>query len=217
MKKSKILMLSSIFLGVLATLCACGTKKDKEDTKPVITEKGDKGDKGDPGDSGFIDNATGLWFYPQSDGTLGVSSGFAYYLTDITVPSTFNGKTVSKVIDDGFYGCENLSSIHLPSTITTIGNYAFEDCEKLETIYLGDSQLDTYVSTERSQALIGTNVNCGDNCFSNTNLSSIDLEDVNDSTEVTVNLSNLNKDITGIKITAALNDITDTISEEELD
>ncbi|MBP5342879.1 DnaJ domain-containing protein [bacterium] len=42
---------------------------------------------------------------------------------------------VSSISDNAFRRCSNLTSISLPSTITSIGRYAFYGCSKLGTIY----------------------------------------------------------------------------------
>ena len=34
-----------------------------------------------------------------------------------------------------FYGCENLTSITIPNSVTKIGSWAFSDCENLIEVY----------------------------------------------------------------------------------
>ncbi|MBP3227346.1 MAG: leucine-rich repeat domain-containing protein [Bacteroidaceae bacterium] len=55
-----------------------------------------------------------------------------------TIPSTvtYNGNTytVTAVGDSAFYGCVELFSIKIPSTIRTIGQAAFMDCQEIMTI-----------------------------------------------------------------------------------
>ena len=57
------------------------------------------------------------------------------YVGDIVVPSsiTWGGKryTVTSVGDNAFRGCISLASITLPPSVTSIGEYAFYDCENL--------------------------------------------------------------------------------------
>ena len=93
----------------------------------------------------YEENEQGLAFYPLDDGTYGVGIGNAYYLSNIVVPSTHNGKSVTKVINCGFSG-ENLyayeltvKSITLPETITEIGKYGISCLEHLESIILPKS------------------------------------------------------------------------------
>lgn len=35
-----------------------------------------------------------------------------------------------------FYGCKEMTSVHIPSNILSIGNYAFKDCEQLKDVYI---------------------------------------------------------------------------------
>ncbi len=77
-----------------------------------------------------------LDFYPYSDGTYGVSVGKAIYLEDIIIPSTYDGKKVTRIIERGFGGCTHLKSIILPDTISHIGSYAFNGCERLNKIII---------------------------------------------------------------------------------
>ena len=58
---------------------------------------------------------------------------------NIVIPSTVKGYdgqtyTVKKVSDAAFFGCENMSSVSLPSSITEIGNSAFLRCYNLANI-----------------------------------------------------------------------------------
>lgn len=68
---------------------------------------------------------------------------FARY---ITIPKTYNGKTVAAIASEAFKKEENLKSITIPSTITRIGDQAFFGCSNLKSVsmknsvtYLGDS------------------------------------------------------------------------------
>ena len=58
---------------------------------------------------------------------------------DITIPSTYNGKPVTRIGDSAFYGCTSLTSITVPDSVTTIGSSAFQQCERLTSIVIPDS------------------------------------------------------------------------------
>ena len=93
----------------------------------------------------YEENGQGLAFYPLDDGTYRVGIGNAYYLSNIVVPSTHNGKAVTKVINCGFSGEDlyeyepTVKSITLPETITEIGKYGISCLEHLESIKLPKS------------------------------------------------------------------------------
>ncbi|MDO4155065.1 MAG: leucine-rich repeat protein, partial [Clostridia bacterium] len=142
-----------------------GDKGDKGDTG----EKGDKGDKGDAGadgrgianmemvddhlvityTDGAIQNLSGfvstdtymLNFNVLSSGNLEVSikSEYKNIVREISIPSTFAGRQVTKIADEGFYNCIYLETVTIPNTITVIGTGAFSACKALETITLPNS------------------------------------------------------------------------------
>ena len=60
---------------------------------------------------------------------------------DITLPSTYNGKSVTTIGEYAFSGCDSLTSVTFAenSQLTTIGDYAFESCTSLRSVTIGDS------------------------------------------------------------------------------
>lgn len=64
------------------------------------------------------------------------------YSGDLTVPSIITCNedvyTVTQVDDNAFYGSTNLTSITLPSTVTTLGQELFVNCDRLTSATLGD-------------------------------------------------------------------------------
>ena len=91
------------------------------------------------GESGAEQEGTdGLEYYPLPDGTYAVSGGTAKYMTEIVIPATHNGKTVSTILDEAFYESKNLTSITVPDSVKYIGNMVFGRCTKLPCInYVG--------------------------------------------------------------------------------
>lgn len=80
-----------------------------------------------------------LDFYPINGGTeYGVMIGRAIYLEEIVIPSIYNGKPVTAILEMGFgaNGAENviLRSVILPSTITKICSGAFMMCPNLDSL-----------------------------------------------------------------------------------
>ena len=81
----------------------------------------------------------GLEYYPLPDGTYAVGCGTTKYLKEITIPSTYNGANVSTIIHQGFEGCENLTKIEIPNSVTSIGDDAFFSCDSLTSIEIPSS------------------------------------------------------------------------------
>jgi len=68
----------------------------------------------------------------------------AYYSGDVVIPAHVNyaNKTLTVVeIEDGlFEECSELTGITIPNTITSISNYMFEGCKKLERVKIEDGE-----------------------------------------------------------------------------
>ncbi len=71
------------------------------------------------------------------DGTVGIAdsafNGCIYAEVPVVIPEGV------KHIGSAFYGCENLSSIELPNSLLTIGDYAFAGCISLKSIDIPDN------------------------------------------------------------------------------
>jgi hypothetical protein len=52
-------------------------------------------------------------------------------LTSITIPNS-----VTSIGDMAFMSCDNLTSITIPNSVTSIGKWAFAGCDKLKKIYI---------------------------------------------------------------------------------
>ena len=76
-------------------------------------------------------NPQELDFYLQDDGTYWVAAGKAKYLSNIVIPEAYNGKAVTGIAKEGFMGCEELVSITIPDSVTSIGYSAFLYCYSL--------------------------------------------------------------------------------------
>lgn len=84
-------------------------------------------------------NPQQLAFYPLDDGTYGVGVGNATELSSITIPETYLGKPVTKIVDGGFGGCGNLKDIDIPNSVTYIGYSAFYNCDLLKSVFIPSS------------------------------------------------------------------------------
>ncbi len=64
--------------------------------------------------------------------------------TNIVIPATYNGLPVKEIYEKAFYNCIALTSITIPDSVTSIGNYAFGYCSSLESVTMGNSVM--YIS-----------------------------------------------------------------------
>ena len=86
-----------------------------------------------------------------------VAIGSAFYnsnlMTSITIPSS-----VTSIGGNAFYQCIGLTSINIPSSVTSIGNNAFSGCTGLTSIIV-DGENNKYDSRENCNAIIETSSN----------------------------------------------------------
>ncbi len=75
------------------------------------------------------------------------SDGESYSITDcdedfsgeLVIPSTYNGKPVTRIGAEAFYNCTKLTSISIPTGVTSIGKEAFCVCTNLTSIIIPNS------------------------------------------------------------------------------
>lgn len=58
--------------------------------------------------------------------------------TDIVIPSTYNGQPVVGIGNQAFRECDNILSITIPNSVTSIEGAAFMYCSSLKTVVLPD-------------------------------------------------------------------------------
>ncbi len=76
-----------------------------------------------------------LQYTLSNDGTYYiVSNNGTACRSEIVIPETYNEKPVKELANDAFYYCRGLTSIEIPSSVTSIGLYAFLDCDNLTKI-----------------------------------------------------------------------------------
>ena len=88
--------------------------------------------------------------YPEITDLTGVNS--AIKVTGFSVPRSFTeipGKT--------FYDMKQLQMVYVPETVTAIGDGAFEQCEKLDTIYFYDSETLQVIAPVNSETHLPSN------------------------------------------------------------
>ena len=60
-------------------------------------------------------------------------------VTEVYIPSVYDGKPVTSIGMYAFYGCSRLTSIIIPNGVTSIGKYAFKDRSSLTSIIIPNS------------------------------------------------------------------------------
>lgn len=126
-------------------------------------EKGEKGDKGDTGRGiakteiingelwiTYTDSTTpvnlgsvngnkeqvdgGYIYVLLDDGTYGIKASGTFALEQVTIPASYNGVSVTKIMENGFADCDSIAELYLPDSLTKIGQHAFENCSKISNI-----------------------------------------------------------------------------------
>ncbi len=79
-----------------------------------------------------------LSYYVQDDGTIAITD-FDESVTELEIPSTIGGRTVTAIDAMAFYNYTSLTKVVIPDTVTTIGNDAFSGCTALAEIEIPES------------------------------------------------------------------------------
>lgn len=87
------------------------------------------------------DSTSMLKFNILDDGTLSVAikSDYQNSAEKIIIPSTYNGRKVTTVADNGFYKCPNLKSVVIPNSVNTLGDKCFSNCQSLTDVTMTSS------------------------------------------------------------------------------
>ena len=105
----------------------------------------------------------GLAYTLSNDGTCYIVSGIGTCTdTDIVIPREYNGKPVTIIGGQAFYGA-NITSVTIPDSVTTIYGYAFGNCTNLTSITIPDSVTSVgicafYGCTGLTQVIVGSSV-----------------------------------------------------------
>lgn len=148
MKKLITLLLCTLLL-ITIGLCGCSSENgdDKsatsyENDSSAISQENNNSENNSSVNEQDISAAEGeaangfLWEHNYSEITI---TGYIGASNDIVVPAKINGKPVTKIADNAFQSFSSLTSIHIPSTVKTIGHRAFDNCDGLTSITIPDS------------------------------------------------------------------------------
>ena len=57
---------------------------------------------------------------------------------NLVIPETYNGFPVTEIDENAFMGNKKLVSVVIPDSVEIIGDSAFKNCQKLETVTFGE-------------------------------------------------------------------------------
>ena len=80
----------------------------------------------------------GLIFTLQDDDTYAVTD-YTGTATEVVIPSEYDGKAVTRIGEEAFNQCYNLTEIVIPDSVTSIGKGTFQYCYNLTEIIIPDS------------------------------------------------------------------------------
>ena len=80
-----------------------------------------------------IETPAECFMHTPIDATHTRITGFSGEIDMISIPSKLDGYIVTELADNLFSGCESLTYVQLPDSLTSIGAYAFNGCTNLKT------------------------------------------------------------------------------------
>jgi len=84
-------------------------------------------------------DSQGAKYSLSADGTYYIVTDFDESVTEVVIPTEFNGLPVKEIGDSAFKYCYDLTSIEIPNSVTSIGDWAFDYCFSLTSIEIPDS------------------------------------------------------------------------------
>ena len=100
----------------------------------------------------FVGVTEGIEYDFSLDGTYAEVFGYEGTATNIRIADIYQGVPV-KTIGLAFYDNDNITSVIIPNSVTTIGYMAFAYCDNLTSVVIGDSvtKLEPYAFASCSQ------------------------------------------------------------------
>ncbi len=123
------------------TCTICGTNLDKNYNKLnslVIPATGHSCKNGYCSVCNWEEQSEGLAYTLSSDGTYYIVSCGTCTDSKVIIPTKHEGLPVKAIGDEAFKDCTTITSVVIPSCITSIGKSAFSDCEYLREVYISD-------------------------------------------------------------------------------
>ena len=149
MKKTISILL--VFLSVVTMLNSCKKQttfpENTTESAPIESSTGTSSTEDETNDTILPTGDPNYEFSLLTDETYGIKKFLNTEATEASVPDTYNGKAVTKIMEDAFKDCSNLTTVTVPDSIQEISEGAFSGCSAL---------------TEMSVPFVGKNRNASD-------------------------------------------------------
>lgn len=86
----------------------------------------------------MINEPSNYTYQMLSDGTVEIT-GYTGNGDKISIPSEFNGLTVTSISNSAFVNCKNLTAVTIPNSVINISDSAFKDCSFLTSVTIPNS------------------------------------------------------------------------------
>ncbi len=123
--------------GMAYYYCACGDSYEE-----VLAPSPHLYENGVCYTCGKVDNLEYLQFTLSEDESYYILSGntfpeYEYAMRSLIIPSTYQDLPVKEIAPSAFSHCNEISSLVIPDSITSIGEYAFAYCQLLKNVKIG--------------------------------------------------------------------------------
>ena len=143
----KRLFFTILALALVATLvlctAACSKKDSEKETEATVLSPN--------ANENVYESATGTFEYAlNSEGKCEITkyNPASVAIVDVVLPETIDGRDIVGIAADAFKAENSIKSVKIPATYTYVGDYAFYDCDALESVvFEGESITDIGTGT----------------------------------------------------------------------
>ena len=86
----------------------------------------------------LIADTEGVLYDVDASGEFAVAFDYNGTAKDVRISETYNGVPVTQIYEEAFYK-KSITSVIIPDSVTSIGSYAFMNCDSLTSVVIGDS------------------------------------------------------------------------------
>lgn len=130
-----VLMVSGMFTAMPLAVNAAETADTNETTTSAAVQSADD-TQSDGEEKEYSDFTYYTYFNEENNRTEAVIQGYRGSDSDVVIPNSIDGFVVTAISMYAFSGCSDLASITIPSTIQSIGEDAFLECDGLKKVYV---------------------------------------------------------------------------------